>query len=567
MAEHTAEFYLINDENFKNESTPNSFSRPGSSRLVDDFENFDLASQSSVTNESTMSLQSSSTIQFNASKASPETLKWLMDNFEASEGVSLPRATLYALYMQHCSETSLEPINAASFGKMIRSIFSGLRTRRLGTRGNSKYHYYGIKLKQNSTLHKKLADICMQIKPLPGLTGNTEKRQRNGVQKHLMLIKDSKNQTFASNVESVFKRSRASYKPAMKVPQLSRTLLEARGDLEVFTKEELLQFFTLYVEHFEASISAINNNQFEYISAIWNAFWRHPSIDSANASHKIIDQRLPRQTLNLMCQKKSIINFVYEADNLFYQKFSEYIFPTILCGFDDVTIMNLKNATCDLHAYLRTATIHMGAGLIEAKQKALENFLVHTKDLSSMCHAIESVKVIFKSKSCLAQARADYAIVDSEAMRQRVKAFFDGKYFSKFDNIISPLFAESDQEALVQTPIEDLMKRIQQNVKEAARKVYDFEMQPENVNDTDHTNDLKLQIVKETKQVYVEWCLYSSVVLREMTIKGATSFGIFQLVRTLIDDYLMHCIKCNTARLFGRPLVCAMRDCDLDMQS
>ncbi|PNI25402.1 RFX2 isoform 10, partial [Pan troglodytes] len=30
----------------------------------------------------------------------------------------------------------------------------GLRTRRLGTRGNSKYHYYGIRLKPDSPLNR-----------------------------------------------------------------------------------------------------------------------------------------------------------------------------------------------------------------------------------------------------------------------------------------------------------------------------------------------------------------------------------------------------------------------------
>ena len=45
------------------------------------------------------------------------------------------------------AETKQEPVNAASFGKLIRSVFLGLRTRRIGTRGNSKYHYYGIRVK------------------------------------------------------------------------------------------------------------------------------------------------------------------------------------------------------------------------------------------------------------------------------------------------------------------------------------------------------------------------------------------------------------------------------------
>lgn len=75
-----------------------------------------------------------------------------MENYETAEGVSLPRSTLYNHYMRHCNEHKLDAVNAASFGKLIRSVFTGLRTRRLGTRGNSKYHYYGIRLKPGSNL-------------------------------------------------------------------------------------------------------------------------------------------------------------------------------------------------------------------------------------------------------------------------------------------------------------------------------------------------------------------------------------------------------------------------------
>ena len=56
-------------------------------------------------------------------------------------------------YQRHCTETKQEPVNAASFGKLIRSVFLGLRTRRIGTRGNSKYHYYGIRVKPTSILN------------------------------------------------------------------------------------------------------------------------------------------------------------------------------------------------------------------------------------------------------------------------------------------------------------------------------------------------------------------------------------------------------------------------------
>ena len=76
---------------------------------------------------------------------------------------------MYSHYLRHCSEHKLEPVNAASFGKLIRSVFLGLKTRRLGTRGNSKYHYYGIRVKPSSALNQ----MSMEDSP-PGI------RHQNG---------------------------------------------------------------------------------------------------------------------------------------------------------------------------------------------------------------------------------------------------------------------------------------------------------------------------------------------------------------------------------------------------
>ncbi|KAJ8298950.1 hypothetical protein KUTeg_023010 [Tegillarca granosa] len=65
-------------------------------------------------------------------------------------GVCLPRCILYAHYLDFCRRERLEPACAATFGKTIRQKFPHLTTRRLGTRGHSKYHYYGIGIRETS---------------------------------------------------------------------------------------------------------------------------------------------------------------------------------------------------------------------------------------------------------------------------------------------------------------------------------------------------------------------------------------------------------------------------------
>ena len=86
--------------------------------------------------------------------STPATLMWLENNYELAEGVCIPRSVLYMHYVDFCSLHRVQPVNAASFGKIIRQQFQHLTTRRLGTRGQSRYHYYGIGIKENSPYYQ-----------------------------------------------------------------------------------------------------------------------------------------------------------------------------------------------------------------------------------------------------------------------------------------------------------------------------------------------------------------------------------------------------------------------------
>ena len=53
---------------------------------------------------------------------------------------------MYTHYAQRCGTDRVDILNAASFGKLVRVIFPGIQTRRLGVRGESKYHYVNLTL-------------------------------------------------------------------------------------------------------------------------------------------------------------------------------------------------------------------------------------------------------------------------------------------------------------------------------------------------------------------------------------------------------------------------------------
>ena len=76
----------------------------------------------------------------------------LRENYEEAPGQNLSRDLIYNDYQKFAAENELEVMNSASFGKLIRAIFTAIQTRRLGVRGQSKYHYNGIRLRNGEEI-------------------------------------------------------------------------------------------------------------------------------------------------------------------------------------------------------------------------------------------------------------------------------------------------------------------------------------------------------------------------------------------------------------------------------
>lgn len=70
---------------------------------------------------------------------------WLGANYATYPDGNVPRQGLYMSYRRVCDQYGIPHINTATLGKAIRLCFPTIKTRRLGVRGNSKYHYCGIR--------------------------------------------------------------------------------------------------------------------------------------------------------------------------------------------------------------------------------------------------------------------------------------------------------------------------------------------------------------------------------------------------------------------------------------
>ncbi|XP_029053747.2 uncharacterized protein LOC114881209 isoform X2 [Osmia bicornis bicornis] len=74
-----------------------------------------------------------------------QTIMWIKTHLEEDPDVSLPKQEVYEEYNMYCTRNSMKPLSTADFGKVMKQVYPRVRPRRLGTRGNSRYCYAGMR--------------------------------------------------------------------------------------------------------------------------------------------------------------------------------------------------------------------------------------------------------------------------------------------------------------------------------------------------------------------------------------------------------------------------------------
>eukprot|EP00102_Acyrthosiphon_pisum_P026868 XP_016664078.1 PREDICTED: DNA-binding protein RFX2 [Acyrthosiphon pisum] len=325
--------------------------------------------------ESNRGMQNSGLIQ--ANKISPATVDWLMDNYEKAEGVSLLRSTIYDNYLTHCSETKFDPLNAPSFGKLIRSVFTGLQTRRLGTRGNSKYHYYGIRIKPNSLLNELKEEESLPVETTSRSSSSKKikkiKIEEQNCNQYTTISSDSGNYSQNSIPSSPSQAQDQEYlgDGANAVPQFPDIILDELQLDDNCTLEDVDTFKHLYREHYKAFLSAVLNLEFGTIESLWRQFWC--SQDNKNDEYEV-EQYLSKEKLYSLSKCKTLQLFVKTVDFLFYQNLVKVLIPDVLRPVPRTLTEAIRNFSKSLESWLISAMHGFPEEMISIKVAAVRAF-------------------------------------------------------------------------------------------------------------------------------------------------------------------------------------------------
>lgn len=84
------------------------------------------------------------------------------------------RDRVYCCYAEKCGSERVSVLNPASFGKLVRIIFPNVQTRRLGVRGESKYHYVDLSVIEEKQQQPSTAPNPQGLPNVPGTAGGMD---------------------------------------------------------------------------------------------------------------------------------------------------------------------------------------------------------------------------------------------------------------------------------------------------------------------------------------------------------------------------------------------------------
>uniref|UniRef100_A0AAQ5XSR0 RFX-type winged-helix domain-containing protein n=1 Tax=Amphiprion ocellaris TaxID=80972 RepID=A0AAQ5XSR0_AMPOC len=479
-------------------------------------------------------------------RASPATVQWLLDNYETAEGVSLPRSTLYCHYLLHCQEQKLEPVNAASFGKLIRSVFMGLRTRRLGTRGNSKYHYYGLRIKAGSSLLRLMEDqqhLAMRQQPfsqkqrlkpvhkVEGMTNGTaagagQQQQQQQGSGHVDIS------TQVQQYQQFLDASRA-------LPDFPDIDLQGKSLPEGIELEHIKSFQLLYREHCEAILDVMVNLQFTLVETLWKTFWRFSQSQAGDATlavHDESEKRLPKSCLVLLCKYDPVLRWSRDCDNSLYQTLVEILIPDVLRPIPSALTQAIRNFAKSLESWLTNAMMNIPEEMVRIKVTSANAFAQTLRRYTSLNHLAQAARAVLQNTAQINQMLSDLNRVDFANVQEQASWVCRCE-----DRVVQRLEQDFKLTLQQQNSLEQWAAWLDGVVSQVLKPYQHSPAFP-----------------KAAKLFLLKWSFYSSMVIRDLTLRSAASFGSFHLIRLLYDEYMYYLIEHRVAQAKGETPIAVM---------
>ncbi|KIH68653.1 hypothetical protein ANCDUO_01007 [Ancylostoma duodenale] len=319
----------------------------------------------------------------------------------------------------------------------------------------------------------------------------------------------------------------------------------------------------------------IKQLQFEQIEEYWTAFWQ-PEDDLDDEDKALGQARLSQQQLFSLCTLPQIQHWVVSLDLAFYQTLVDILVPDVLMSnmsreiihrfvvfviisyrrvvFPAFLTQSCRNFAKNVEHYLKKAmqgapeiiqkkkiqaVKYMAQGLRRCSAAQAEsisrkknpNFFRYT----SLNHLAQAARAVLQKPDQVTAMYNDYVRVDMQQVQEQAG------WVSGCDSLMVHHIHNAFKDNLQKmAPMEEWAEWLESIVDQILAKYH----------------DKPVQVISEVgKQFLLNWSCYTSMLIRDLTLRSAGSFGSFHLIRLLTDEYMVYLVESRIAKAANRAMI------------
>ncbi|KAG1325433.1 hypothetical protein G6F62_008552 [Rhizopus arrhizus] len=429
-------------------------------------------------------------------EASMHVTAWVRDNYVQERDHNVPRRNMYEHYKAHCIARHLVPVNSATFGKLIRIVFPELKTRRLGVRGQSKYHYCGIRVRASTEAHQT-------NDPILDITEDNSSR--------LFDDRSSSNINPSITAPNLLDSSTLTYVPSFVKPTIISYPFSNDFD------NTLSSFISAYEAHCRQILNLINNHQVDRMNQTMSLFYEH-----VLERYQFLIRDIPEVT-----------EAVWRYDSLFYDTIIERFLPSVNFPLSQRMMTTLRAFTRELAGLIDTYVSSFPVNFYQKKLDVARIFAAKFRRHLSLNHAAQTASAILNMPEHLSAMRKDWEHFDFDGLLDQTLWVCDCN-ISEVRHILNQ---EIFDLLTIKPNLEHWMNWTLNVVNNYLNK-----FTPSSPNDANH-------YLSQAKQFLLKWTYYASLIMKDLARQNARSFGSFHTLRLFLDEYTLYLVEESIAQI------------------
>ncbi|KIJ20028.1 hypothetical protein PAXINDRAFT_160678 [Paxillus involutus ATCC 200175] len=516
---------------------------------------------------------------------------WLTANYAPYPDGNVPRQGLYFSYRRVCDQYQIPHINTATLGKAIRLCFPTIKTRRLGVRGNSKYHYCGIRpatsaeaeflqdyiRKSNNNAGQSSINAARAAQESGENPNKCEERSDDdededsegssaSKRNSLVLSGDLKGSVTYGDVSdktptagSLLSQAQAvarsnsypSHAPIRRHASQPEPNITSQSTLSLGpgTNGQYVQpqhhLSVRHIPHFPSIEEAIGSNSASAQSIAareaWGWFLEHLDavLESARAfrfDQFEIHMRGFWSTLTgthrEIVHAPAIAGLMAKADAIIYDEILEFLRSQMLSPLPTASLNTLRQLASQMEKILLLALEGYGTTFVEPKVELGARFGHLVLRFLDIYQVTQALNTVLTNQKQLAEMRRSWQRVDFESVRNQSALVCNCRHEDLVQLLEVEFVAMMDGLAKSSEPVSEVMAW--------ADKCTERLME-QRIGTTDDRGAMS------PRSVLIRWGYVTSQVMRDLTIRSDPAFGAFQIMKLFLDDWIAVNVLRNVA--------------------